>query len=176
MAAEDDDDLSLVECRPHRKTQLPMRFRDDVPQPLPLLPPTADGLGESDAPTTSHALFDAPSSSSVLPTRSFQSRIRQLFCTPKNIFGLFRQYRSKNLPSHDPEEHVELQDLYDPTGEHTDPPGFPNGSNLVTDQSGQLQSKALFYPYSNKSSFLLGDWYWNNGGVTGSPGASVAVA
>jgi hypothetical protein len=71
---------------------------------------------------------------------------RRLFCTPKNIFGLFRRYHSEKQPSHDPEEHIDLQDL-------SDGPPLPPPS----------RDDILFYPYPNESSFRLGEWYWGGG-------------
>jgi Plavaka transposase len=79
---------------------------------------------------------------------SATSRALQTFQTPLNVFGLFRKYLSDKLPSHDPEEHVNLQDL----------------SNGLGDESRRPQGvQDEFYPYPNKNSFLLGDWYWNHG-------------
>lgn len=126
-----------------------------MPQPLHLLPPVAEGHGSSQP---------VANSSTSLPTQPAQpvsSPIRQIFRTPRNIFGLFRQYHSDKLPLHDPEEHVELLDLCDAAEEHSD-----HTDVLVTAEpmnESQSQSKGSFYPYSNKSSFLLGDWYWNGG-------------
>ena len=71
-----------------------------------------------------------------------------MFRTPRNIFGLLRQYCSDKPPSHDPEENVDLTDL-------TDNP---------TDADGTPQPQGSdFHPFPNKSSFLLGEWYWNGG-------------
>jgi hypothetical protein len=52
------------------------------------------------------------------------------------------------LPTHDPEDYVDLPHLSDVLLGMTDPV-----SNVVHN----------FYPYPNRSSFLLGDWYWNHG-------------
>jgi hypothetical protein len=68
--------------------------------------------------------------------------------TPRNIFGLFRQYRAERLPSHDPEEFVGFQDLQD-APVSTDRP-LQNLDNII-------------YPYPNENSFRLGEWYWNHG-------------
>ena len=96
-------------------------FRDIMPQSLPSLPPPA------------HHPPDP-------------SRIRQIFRTPRNAFGLIRQYFSEMLPTHDPEEHIESSDLFDQ-------PTPAAASTVQPDYS----------PYPNRSSFLLGDWYWNHG-------------
>jgi hypothetical protein len=55
------------------------------------------------------------------------------------------------MPSHDPERHLELQDLFDD-------PAAPDSTSLPPEPS-----EDNFYPYPNKNSFRLGDWYWNHG-------------
>jgi len=66
------------------------------------------------------------------------------------VFGLFRQYWSDEPPSHDPEDNINLSDLYDNvTG--------------TSDTSRPLNSPNIFSPFPNESSFLLGEWYWNDG-------------
>src|SRR6202453_2284210 len=80
---------------------------------------------------------------------SLASCILSTLRTPRNIFGLFRQYYSDEMPSHDPEEHVILQDLCDDPGAAE--PAIPP---ICGD----------FNPYPNKNYFLLGDWFWNHGG------------
>jgi hypothetical protein len=78
-------------------------------------------------------------------------RLRQVFVTQRNAFGLRRQYHAYELPSHDPEDDVSLRDLSNaPTP--IDPPEDPPET-----------AGATFYPYPNHSSFRLGDWYWNGG-------------
>jgi hypothetical protein len=158
-----DEDLSLAQRRPRRNHQLPIRFRDDMPQPLCQLPPATEGYSGLESRPSPQLLADSPplpssSASHAQPVQSLGLRIRRIFRTPRNIFGLFRQYHSKTLPSHDPEEHVESEDLYDPVGDQPD--CFSDAQPL--DES-QPQKKASFYPYSNKNSFLLGNWYWNGG-------------
>jgi hypothetical protein len=73
--------------------------------------------------------------------------MRQAFQTPRNAFGLFRKYCSGQPPSHDPEDNIELADLCDNR----------------TDTSQSLNSPNIFFPFPNESSFLLGEWYWNDG-------------
>ena len=110
--------------------------------PLPLLPPP-DIQEPLDIPGMPYNEMPPP----PLPGRS---HIRKIFKTPRNIFGLFRKYLSDKLPSHDPEEHVMLQDLSD---------------HDVTQPGADLppRKRNAFHPYPNKNSFLLGDWYWNRG-------------
>jgi hypothetical protein len=81
--------------------------------------------------------------------RSLESRMHQIFQTPKNIFGLFRRYFSDTLPTHDPEEHKDIFDLSDEPIISTRP-HFTNNGNP-------------FEPFPNKSSFRLADWHWNHG-------------
>jgi len=65
-----------------------------------------------------------------------------------NIFGLFRQYYAAHFPDHDPDENIAPNDLID----------------TPLDSSCTLPRGASdYYPYSNQSSFLLGEWYWNDG-------------
>jgi len=126
---------------------LPKRFRDIAPQPLPLLPPV------SPAPLNDDVMPQAPSppasNEPQSEERSLGSRMRQIFQTPRNIFGLFRRYFSEQLPTHDPEEHKDLLDLSDEPIISTSPRFTGNGNP--------------FEPFPNKSSFRLADWHWNHG-------------
>jgi hypothetical protein len=73
-----------------------------------------------------------------------------MFRTPRNVFGLLRQYRSDKPPSHDPEENVALFNLSDYP---TNASGTPQPQN----------SNNYLHPFPNQSSFRLGEWYWNHG-------------
>jgi hypothetical protein len=73
-----------------------------------------------------------------------------MFRTPRNVFGLFRQYCSDRPPSHDPEKNIDLLDLSD-------------YSTNETDSSDPQNNEDGFYPFPNENSFLLGEWYWNRG-------------
>jgi hypothetical protein len=79
------------------------------------------------------------------------SGVRSLFRTPRNTFGLFRRYTAEKPPSHDPEVHLDLQDLSN----------RPSAADVISSHSPP--DDVSFYPYPNKSSFLLGEWYWNGG-------------
>jgi hypothetical protein len=94
--------------------------------------------------------------------------MRQIFRSPRNAFGLFRKYCSGQPPSHDPEDNIELSDLCD--------------NQIDTSNTSQpLHSPNSFFPFPNESSFLLSEWYWNDGaqksqesfnkllGIVGSP-------
>jgi hypothetical protein len=130
-------DLSLPLARRKQRRlnrQLPSRYQDELPQPLPL-------PGPSTPPT---ALLAAPV--------QLISPLQPILCTIRNIFGLFRQYYSNEL-SHDPEEHITLDQLSDGPG---------TIKQRITVPQPQNTPKA-FHPFPNESSFLLGHWYWSSG-------------
>ena len=135
-----DETQSLAECRPQRMNRrLPARYRDILPQSQPS-PMAAPGLlqptSEQAPPSAS---LSSPSLGSVLP------RALHFFTTLANSFGLSRRYQGDRLPTHHPEDKIMLQHL------------------TLTPVADMTESRdsASFYPYPNKSSFLLGDWYWN---------------
>ena len=129
-----DDNLPLAARRPRRQDRrLPQRYRDILPEPLP-----ATHLPSNPSPSPT---------SSPTSIRSFTTRIVQFFRTPRNVFGLFRQYCSDRSPSHDPEENIDLFDL----------------SNFSTGASQPHNNESDFFPFPNKNSFLLGEWYWTDG-------------
>jgi hypothetical protein len=74
------------------------------------------------------------------------SPVRKILKSTCNAFGLFRQYHATHFPERDPDENLTLEDLMDTnTGTSPEPPIYP------------------YHPYPNRSSFLLGEWYWNDG-------------
>jgi hypothetical protein len=90
-------------------------------------------------------VVNAPSSSPLC------SRLLQYFRTPQDIFGLSRKYYGSQRPLHDPEDHIMPEDLCDSVSTSVD----NLGQNPPNDQP--------FYPYPNRNSFSLGEWYWNQG-------------
>jgi hypothetical protein len=66
--------------------------------------------------------------------------------TLQNSFGLFRRYHSRQVPSYDPECEANISSLSDIIPPHTKSLTLPT-----------------YGPYPNKSSFRLGEWYWNDG-------------
>ncbi|KAH7917537.1 hypothetical protein BV22DRAFT_1026145 [Leucogyrophana mollusca] len=78
--------------------------------------------------------------------QTFVSRIRHIFSTQRNTFGLIRRYFSERLPSHDPEDPLSC-------------PSHPHDSEA----SNATATAPSFYPYPNENAFRLGDWYWNHG-------------
>lgn len=110
-----------------------MRLRDFIPSALTELPQAALHEGTS-------------------PPASSQPLTRRIINTSKNIFGLFRQYTTR-IPNHDPEELVDLESLTE-TATRTD----------TTDDGQDIPaSNSSFYPFPNKSSFQLSEWYWSDG-------------
>ena len=141
-----DDNVSLAErCTRRLNRRLPERFQDNLLQPLTSLPPD---VTQSHPSSTS----DPPSaSSSISPSPTNQNPVLKFFRSTCNFFGLSRQYYSESLPSHDPEENLELVDRSDALHPVDSPGDIP------------ASSTELYYPYPNKTSLLLGEWYWNNG-------------
>jgi Plavaka transposase len=143
---------TLAERRGRREHRLPKRYRDVLPdRPAALPPPPSDSVqpepivfpssqGESLPQEIPPAETTGQGPSSVL------SGVRQILKSARNIFGLFRQYHATRFPEHDPAENIASDDLIDAA---TDSP-----SSLTTDS---------YHPYPNQSSFLLGEWYWNDG-------------
>jgi Plavaka transposase len=126
-----------------RIRRLPVRFRDDIPQPLTSIPPPGFH-GESASTPPDPTPTPSPSPPPATNSRSYALRIVR---TPRNAFGLYRRYCSYTWPSHDPEENVSLDDL-----SATPAPSLP-----------MPQHSNPFHPYPNQSSFKLGDWFWNEG-------------
>jgi hypothetical protein len=139
IEVDEGDNMSLAQRRPRRQNrQLPMRFRDVLPQPPPTVP-----LGFCQR-------LPEPVRSIIAPEQPALP-----FRTPPNVFGLVRQYFSSTLPSHDPEEYVTIADL-----------SFIPGNPDAIEERQALSASASdsqYHPYPNRSSFELGDWYWNQG-------------
>jgi hypothetical protein len=88
-----------------------------------------------------------PAASASQEPLSVPSRVRAILKSTRNKFGLFRQYRAAHFPEHDPDENLTSDILMNGSSANT-------SSNLPVD---------TYYPYPNQSSFLLGEWYWNDG-------------
>jgi hypothetical protein len=156
----DDYQLSMMERMPwklRRNRQFPLRFRDELPEPPTPLAISADLAPALGIPVVPPA-FQEPSSSSSdkscgqTPSACVGTQLRRILDTPLNVFGLFRRYNTIEKPSHDPEEHIVLQDL----------------SNIPA--KTDFSDSNPFYPFPNRSSFNLGEWHWN-GGVQKSQGS-----
>jgi hypothetical protein len=138
--AAEDSHLSMMERMPWtRRTnrQLPQRFRDILPQPPPSI--AASGLQPAAVPENQEPQL--PQAAQI------GSRLCRTFTTSRNIFGLSRRYYAKEMPTHDPEDEISLQDL----------------SNIPVHGGPPDSASRMFYPYPNRSAFRLGDWFWNGG-------------
>ena len=135
IEAVSSDSRSLAERRVRRKIYLPARFRDEQPQAHAALPPPDILLPE--------AMRLGPPE----PTSGTAMKVRKLLTSPRNVFGLFRQYKAEGFPTHDPEAEQQHATL----------------SEVASDHKKLLGGGAIFGPYPNISAFLLGEWYWNDG-------------
>ncbi|TFK34101.1 hypothetical protein BDQ12DRAFT_700523 [Crucibulum laeve] len=77
-----------------------------------------------------------------------KSASHTLFQSVCNKFGLWRRYTRVDPPSYDPEENVTLADLC----------SMPLNTPTVS-----VLDKVAMFPFPNRSSFMLGNWYWNEG-------------
>src|SRR5882762_80682 len=105
-----------------------------LPDPPAALPPPLQSLSEPTRLETTMAPSSAP------------SLVRKILRSTRNTFGLFRQYHAARFPEHDPDENLTTDDLMDTSS------GSP--LNHPVDP---------YYAYPTRSSFLLGEWYWNDG-------------
>ena len=81
-------------------------------------------------------------------------RLCPIHQTQLNLFGLFRVYDKESLPAYDPEDMTNDSTVSRPT----------TAWDIVA-KNQQSTVKTPFYPYPNKSSLCLGDWYWNQGSL-----------
>lgn len=136
------DTRPLAQRKPHRQRVAPQRYQDNPPEPPRAFPPTQKFHNQERSATLRSTVNTHPS------TLSLGARVRSVFQTPWNIFGLSRKYIAHEAPNHDPEDHNDLTDLNDCIDpEYLEPSVEPQS----------------FYPYPNKNSFLLGSWYWCDG-------------
>lgn len=131
----DDSQMSLVARKPWRK-----RLDRQLPKRYrDVLPQAPSSLPPSHISTTNSASVP----------RSHTDKPVKIFTSSPNKFGLFRRYYSDRILAHDPEEHVSLENL-------SDIPLQMATSDLPLDLNP-------FFPYPNRSSFVLGEWFWNGG-------------
>ena len=137
-----DLDQSVAERRTRRlNRRLPKRYRDIEPEPPASLPPPSS---QFERPEAGPGISRSPAQQ--LSMQVHASPVRKILKSVHNAFGLYRQYYATRFPDHDPAEYITPNDL--------------------TDTSPTLSSNPPahdYYPYPNQSSFLLGEWYWNDG-------------
>ena len=155
-----EDDAPLAVRRSWRTNhQPPKRFQDMLPEPLLPLPPQdanllleVDALQANSGPCPS-VTPNIPSSQADPTAQSAQppSKSCAVLTTQKNSFGLFCIYDAESIPNaNDPED----QSGAGPLPAHR--------LNVPTSQMlpGSMNP---FHPYLNESSWLIGDWFWNQG-------------
>ncbi|KAF8074943.1 hypothetical protein FPV67DRAFT_1408331 [Lyophyllum atratum] len=141
---QDDTGLTLAQRRPRRTDrQPPKRYRDMLPQPPPPLVPMS--MPQRPPPPN-----DPPAVASVVLCH---------FCTPSNLYHIYRRFYGSNPPENDPDANLTLNNLIDPPSEHNE---LPSPLTQPT-QHPTPGNTSAFFPYPNRSSFTLGEWYWNNG-------------
>lgn len=142
-----DDDEPLAKRRNRRlNRQLPVRYRDVLPEPPIPLPPRGDASDSVASAVTPGSV------STLLPSIRTQIRcardsVVQMVKTNLNKFGLYRIYSVPPTSTHDPHNPSTVQR----------PPANP-ASPLSS-----LDAADPYHPYPNKTSFQLGQWYWNQG-------------
>ena len=123
---------------------MPKQYQDIAPEHPASLPPSA--LQVMSACTRTEP--NAPQSPSLYPSQQDlppAPLVRRILKSSCNTFGLFWQYYATRFPDHDPGKYI-----------------TPNNLNMSPNLF--FASPAHSYsPYPNQSSFLLGEWYWNNG-------------
>ena len=130
-----------------------------LPEPPKPLPPTRsnDSLTPSTtthAPSVNFAYSLAESEPHPLTVPTVAPRMRRIYQTQSNSFGLFRRYDREALPTYDPED---ISD--DIAGSQ------PTIAQRVVTAHQVSHAENPFYPYPNEVSLCLGDWYWNQGNV-----------
>jgi hypothetical protein len=105
------------------------------PEPIPQHPEEAVPLDAIENPQT-----EAPSS--------------QYCWTLANVFGLSKKYYGRQLLESSPDDYLTLHDL---SNDH------PDDQTPASTSSNPPTEYASFFPYPNKNSLALGDWYWNHG-------------
>ncbi|KAI1782398.1 hypothetical protein LXA43DRAFT_1104141 [Ganoderma leucocontextum] len=178
-------------ARPRRENiHLPERYRDNgapswvprprkhvdaLPEPL-ISESTSSDLDPSHPPESSHAAGLVESEAVGEQQRVEVPPAR----TKCNVFGLYRQYRTKCFPTHDPEAAVDRELLFDPVNDPTvlpplevttpgpcppsDAPSTspPDPADLPSHRAAASSTESTlspFHPYPNWSSFHLGQWY-----------------
>lgn len=72
--------------------------------------------------------------------------------SPRNSYGLYRRYFSNSFPSHDPDSDLSIEDC-------CDVPLDVTSEDLQDIPKDKHQN---YGPYPNRSSFVLGEWNWND--------------
>ncbi|KAG6913316.1 hypothetical protein DXG01_007795 [Tephrocybe rancida] len=95
---------------------------------------------------------EAPGSEGSPESNSLPETAPEHLSSSRNLFGLFKTYGSTSVPSHDPDQKLSLLDLQDALEDL-----------LSSSPIKSLERVSPYYPYPNKQSFELGNWFWNHG-------------
>jgi hypothetical protein len=138
----------MMERRPWSRRldrQIPLRFRDELPRPPPALAPKS--IPQPPSPNAESPSTSTGRNVHFSLTTQVGSRVRSIFTTSRNIFGLSRTFYGKEMPFDDPEAGITLQQM----------------SNVSVRPMYSQMSSPTFYPFPNRSAFVMGDWFWNGG-------------
>ncbi|RXW21643.1 hypothetical protein EST38_g4230 [Candolleomyces aberdarensis] len=143
-----DLDIPVSKRKGTRSRRMPARYRQDVlPQPPPPVE-TGDVLYNPDQGTSTlgDGLIEATGMPTSAPTLPHPLSV---YTSRRNSFGVMREYsiRLNSTINHDPDGLITLHDL-------TDIP-LPSPRNVSRNINP-------YGPFSNLSSFLMADWYWNS--------------
>ncbi|KAF8057993.1 hypothetical protein FPV67DRAFT_1429294 [Lyophyllum atratum] len=150
---QDDTGLTLAQRRPRRTNrQPPKRYRDMLPQPPPPLGKWYQRLPVP-MPQMPPLVPQPPNNSPAHATV-----VLRHFSTPSNLYNIYRRFYGPNPPENDPDANLTLNNLIDPPSELSELPLTHEPTQCPTPDD-----TSAFFPYPNKSSFTLGEWYWNKG-------------
>ncbi|KAJ3512913.1 hypothetical protein NMY22_g15195 [Coprinellus aureogranulatus] len=123
-----------------------------VPEPPPSSEEAPTAAGIPSQAGTADVTLDVKKREGILEEGAWGS-------TQKNEFGLWKRYWTVERRPHDPESHISQVDVLDshPVGEELDP-------QVHSRQKGRRADNNRFYPFPNLSSYLLGQWFWNDQG------------
>jgi hypothetical protein len=122
---------------------MPARFLDQVPASQAALPPQAVSVSE-------------PHSTSTSQSQQLRSGLQKILKSPRNVFGLVRQYNADSFPSHDPDAELEPVEHSDVLSDLFNTPNFNSVPNF------DLLPQSMTHPYPNENAFLLGEWFWDD--------------
>lgn len=114
---------------------------DGLPETLPGLPPD---IVSTPASSRSHE-SESPTDFNIKNPDHLRVE------SPPNSYGLFRHYYVPSFPLHDPDSELTMDDFCDIPSCNS---AFPETSEAI--------DHVVYAPYPNKSSFLLGEWNWND--------------
>lgn len=124
----------IITSRSGRVVQMPRRFHDAAPEAAVSL------------------IADAQPSRSPTPQPTTD--------TPCNSFGLYRRYHSSGVPAHDPEAHVDFDELVDILPVDNSADTAASDAEEENDRSDE-EITSPYAPYDSKSAFEIDNWFWS---------------